>query len=373
MSFFPSTVSALAETLRLIISRPLIRDPSTFSLPDVDFAVAMDISGAATSAFASEQTLLTLTGEFVVVGDLHGHVLDFLRILMTFRMPPVTRYILLGDLIDHGGYSVHTCLYALALKALFPADFYIIRGNHEFRDINSTHGLLADVQAQYGSAELFESLNRTFALIPLAARVNGDILCIHGGLGPGLTTLGQIAAVQRPLVAADDVIVESLIWSDPNPGVTLRRSTTRMRGYEFGEGPVTEFLAANKLRLIVRGHEAIADGVKYQLNRKIVTVFSVSNYCGHITGVCGVLRIRPGMPEVPAYLPTLPYVYRRATESLGDLGTPVTRARQLSCTPPAKADRKSGPPITVFKTPNPRRRARRNSSKDMDISLAVPS
>jgi protein phosphatase len=376
MSFFPLTVSALADAIRSIVSRgldALIHDVSTFSLPDIDLPDALDVSSAAGAAFAREPTLLTLTGEFIIIGDLHGHVLDLLRLLISFGMPPAARYILLGDLIDHGGYSLHTCLYALALKAVYPTDFYILRGNHEFHDINSTHGLLADIQAQYHNDQLFVSLNEAFALIPLAARVNDDVLCVHGGLGPGLVNVSQIASVQRPLLTFDDPIVEALVWSDPHPDAHMRRSTARLRGFEFGEGPLSEFLAANALRLIIRGHEAIAEGVKYQLNRKIVTVFSVSNYCGHIAGACGVLTLRPGLPDVPTCFPTLPYVFRKDTVSVAGVGAvPITRARPLSCIPPPKVDRNSGPPITVLKTPHLRPHPRRNSSKGLPIKGAVP-
>jgi hypothetical protein len=226
---------------------------------------------------------------------------------------------------------------------------------------------MAEIQGQFKSEELFESVNETFSLIPLGARVNADVLCIHAGLGPGLTTVGQIGSVQRPLVGADDPIVEALVWSDPNPEVGMRRSTVRLRGYEFGEGPLSEFLAENKLRLIVRGHETTAEGVKYQLNRKIVTVFSCSNYCGRIPGASGVLRLRPGMPEMPTCLPTLPYVFQKPTAH----GVGIVRARPLSCIPPQRVDRNSGPPITILKTPNLRPHGRRNSAKDITVPRSV--
>jgi protein phosphatase len=370
----PPSVTAVVETIQSIVSRGIdacISIPSSAELPDIDLATARDLCALVSTQFALEPTLLELTGDFTIIGDLHGHVLDFLRILACFGMPPGTRYILLGDLVDRGPFSVHTAMYAFALKCVFPTDFLVIRGNHEFADMNATHGLRAEIQARYEKMEIFEAMNAAFSLMPLGARVNGDILCIHGGLGPELETVAQIARVQRPFTGCEDPIVEAIMWSDPNAEVSMRRSLARVKGWEFGEAALVGFLEANKLRLIVRGHEAIAEGVKWQLGGRMVTVFSVSNYCGKTDGQSGVLQVGQGKPDKEERLPTLPYVVKQEPPT-----PPVERPRSSSLTSTRSGCERltgrvqSSPPITVIKAPGNRaKRVRRGSEKGMAPKL----
>jgi diadenosine tetraphosphatase ApaH/serine/threonine PP2A family protein phosphatase len=296
----PPSVAALTETIESIVSLGIndcSQCPPLFSLPAIDLATARDACSLVSSQFALEPTLLELTGDFTIIGDLLGHVFDFIRILAKFGMPPGTRYILLGNLVDHGAFSLHTAIYAFALKCTFPNDFYIIRGSHEFRDVNSTAGLLAETQALFHCPDIFDAMNVAFSLTPLGIRLNGDILCIHAGLGPDLATVDQIADIERPFTTSENPIVEAIVWSDPNHTVSMERPAGRQGGYEFGAEPLASFLTENRLRLIVRGHERIAEGVRWQLGGRIVTVFSVSLFCGRIPGQCGVLRVSPGMPE----------------------------------------------------------------------------
>jgi diadenosine tetraphosphatase ApaH/serine/threonine PP2A family protein phosphatase len=181
-------------------------------------------------------------------------------------------------LVDRGEFSVHTALYVLTLKSLFPDSFFVIRGNRECEDVNSIHGLLAEVIDTYGTKDLFSEFNEVFAVMPLSARINGDFLCVHGGNGPDLTEICQISQIPRPLVNCESPIVSALLWSDPHSGISIKPSI-RCRGFEFGEIPLSQFLTANGLKLLVRGHTAIVEGVLFELNREIVTVFSISNYC----------------------------------------------------------------------------------------------
>jgi protein phosphatase len=287
-----------------------VADASTLSLPPIDEESAQAICSGAQMAFSADPVLLDLTGHFIVVGDIHGHVLDFFRILAQFGFPPATNYVLLGDLVDRGDFSVHTTLYVFTLKALFPKSFYVIRGNHECEDVNSIHGLLSEVMTFYGRNDIFLALNSVFEALPFAARLYGEFLCVHGGIGPELNDMAQIESIQRPMKNCDDPIITSLLWSDPNPDVEMRASR-RGRGFEFGEAALNRFLEANHLKMLIRGHTEITEGVRYAFNHRLVTVFSISNYCDTNRGMAGALEVAPdGTEPIPHFFTAVPYARR---------------------------------------------------------------
>jgi protein phosphatase len=287
--------------------------PDTFSLPPIDRAEALDVCQIAGQCFRHDPNLLELTGDFYIVGDLHGHVLELIRLLIAIGIPPAVRYLFLGDLVDRGHYSIATVVYILTLKCAFPDSVYLIRGNHEFESVNSSGGLLREIINEYGTEDLFSALNLVFAHIPIAARVNVDILCVHGGIAPQLKTVQQINASPKPLFAFSGGLADALLWSDPSPDRVIFRESPRGLGFEFGERALAAFLDANGLRLLVRGHQVITEGVRFEMERRLVTVFTISSYCERTDGVAGVLQIRAAdHAEVPHILPWIPFVRRKA-------------------------------------------------------------
>ena len=92
----------------------------------------MSICEKVTDIFKKEPSVLKLKGDCIVVGDLHGHIIDLYRIFTIFDLPPKTTYLFLGDIVDRGGFSIETITLLFVLKLLYPKNIYLIRGNHEF-------------------------------------------------------------------------------------------------------------------------------------------------------------------------------------------------------------------------------------------------
>jgi diadenosine tetraphosphatase ApaH/serine/threonine PP2A family protein phosphatase len=268
--------------------------------------------------FDQEPHMLDLHGDFSIIGDLHGHVLDLLRIFCECGLPPTTRYLVLGDMADRGPFSVHTTLYLLALKCCYPDSVYLIRGNHEFESVNSACGLKDEVFEIFGSKNVFAVLNSVFGHLPIAARLNDELLCVHAGIGPHFKTLDQLCSVPKQLFECYGGIADAVVWSDPiaAPNVLFKESS-RGIGFAFGEKALTAFLESNSLRMLIRGHEALDDGVKFQFNGRIVTVFSASSYCGREKAFAGVLHVRES--ERASAFSAVPFVNRK----------PIARGRAI--------------------------------------------
>lgn len=259
----------------------------------------------------------------IVVGDIHGNIMDLLYILDDAGLPgPNNVYIFNGDFVDRGDNSVEVICMLLALLSVDPENVFLNRGNHEDEAVCRVYGFQNEVIEKYNTLA-FEMFTEVFKHMPLATIVNQSVFVVHGGITHNvelnledLVHINRTDYVAKPEVdfpqntkdlGEDDYKIEyyrqlqrDLLWSDPckEPGIHVN---DRGAGMTFGPDIANQFMAVNSLSMIIRSHECVYNGfdrsyydedlnfaqdttsnahVQISNPPLVCTLFSASNYCG---------------------------------------------------------------------------------------------
>eukprot|EP00919_Chromeraceae_sp_WS-2016_P062540 GHVR01148030.1.p1 GENE.GHVR01148030.1~~GHVR01148030.1.p1 ORF type:complete len:179 (+),score=46.73 GHVR01148030.1:98-634(+) len=91
----------------------------------------------ATDVVQAESNLVKIKDPVTIVGDIHGQYYDLVRLLELGGDPSTSQYAFLGDYVDRGSYSVEVCLLLMSLKLSSPRRIWLLRGNHECRQMTA--------------------------------------------------------------------------------------------------------------------------------------------------------------------------------------------------------------------------------------------
>ncbi|OHS97541.1 putative serine/threonine-protein phosphatase C26H8.05c [Tritrichomonas foetus] len=214
-----------------------------------------------------ENNIIFLSSEVIVVGDIHGQLFDLYEMFNasggmdpgSFKFNKNSKYLFLGDYVDRGYHSLNTFLFLVTLKLEFPGQFTLLRGNHESRMVSFSYGFHNEVMANYGHTGIWSLCNEVFDLLPIAALVDGQYFCVHGGLSPELPLIDAISLIDRQTEVPTEGALADLLWSDPSEysGWSVNK---RGVGYMYGPTEFTTFCRLNNIKMIVRSHQLAQEG-----------------------------------------------------------------------------------------------------------------
>lgn len=252
-----------------------------------------------------ESNVQPVSTPVTVCGDIHGQFYDLEELFRTGGQVPDTNYVFLGDFVDRGYYSLETFTRLLTLKAKWPDRITLLRGNHESRQITQVYGFYDECQNKYGNANAWRYCCRVFDFLTVAALIDEQVLCVHGGLSPDITTLDHIRLIERNQEIPHKGAFCDLVWSDPEE-IDDWSISPRGAGYLFGPKVTQEFMSRNGLSLICRAHQLVQEGYKFMFDEQLVTVWSAPNYCYRCGNVASILEFTDATTKTPKLFEAVP-------------------------------------------------------------------
>uniref|UniRef100_A0A0N5BN71 Serine/threonine-protein phosphatase n=1 Tax=Strongyloides papillosus TaxID=174720 RepID=A0A0N5BN71_STREA len=237
--------------------------------------------------------------EIIVMSDVHGSLADIFRAFIVYGLPGDKTYLFLGDYVDRGEYEVEIVILLFILKICFPYSIFLLRGNHEFPDQNRKYDFPKNCKKQFSSANYWKILNFAFNRLSLAAIIEDQIYCSHGGVSQWLKGRHTIEKLVKPLdqnkTLIERLIITDTVWSDTirtekQKQKFLFSPTMRGIGYAYSEKGLKEVLNLLKIKKVIRGHHPHNDGFYEDYENICYTVHARQIEHGSKGSICKIYK-----------------------------------------------------------------------------------
>ncbi|KAK2954711.1 putative Serine/threonine-protein phosphatase [Blattamonas nauphoetae] len=195
MTLMPEILFPVVQKMASLLNR-FEEKKYTHTTPLYQFAdLFIQLAEEVRSLVAMENKVLEIRSPVYVFGDIHGNYKD-LRFYLS-RFNPTGRIgwlphklLFLGDYVDRGEHSIEVVARLFIDKICSRSKVYLLRGNHELSYVNSQIETYGQGCFRYQCQQVFKTrgedvywaINRAFDCLPLAAIIDHEIFCVHGGI-----------------------------------------------------------------------------------------------------------------------------------------------------------------------------------------------
>lgn len=278
MNEFEETIHAFLEIMR----QPNIQN-TEINLPKLDYIRLTRVLTSSRELFATEPNILELSYPIFIVGNINGSLFSLFEILKKNGVPPVSRYLFIGNSIGNDEFSYECLIFILSMKIVFPNHIFLIRGQNEFLQSKCFHYMQISIPKKEETTfqipgrishkntlehdriidtNLLQLFDNTFSSLPLTAKVFNRFLCVNRSIPISLTAMTKIDRLQ---LEEGCPLFQELYGNASNELIT---------NHELFE----LFLGENSLTMIIRGANYVGGGVFSLLDGRITEVFSGINH-----------------------------------------------------------------------------------------------
>jgi hypothetical protein len=125
----------------------------------------------------TENNVLEILLPVIICNDIHGQVYELFDRATDCQGIGSHKVLFMGEYVHCGYFSMETFAYLIALKLRHPGPFYLLRGNHECRQVNQMYGFCHELQVAYGHSGIWSLCNDMFDLLPVAAPSRSTAAC----------------------------------------------------------------------------------------------------------------------------------------------------------------------------------------------------
>jgi len=248
------------------------------------------------------------------IGDTHGAIQESFKIVdffyKLFQVNMEIKVVFVGDYVDRNPYDLENLSLITAFSLLFPKNVILLRGNHEDRLINIHYGFFDNLLRSFREKgeELYEEVIKYFTHLPLVhiAQIHSGeklarVMAVHGGIPIDPLNFLEPAILEEiePKLKCEvdksddmDPYSVSMLWSDPDDMIQGILTGAHLHGrMRFGFPVFQSFINANKIDLVVRGHQKWTNGYHIFFGGQLYSLFSTQSYDGKIKFEPKMLRV----------------------------------------------------------------------------------
>lgn len=152
---------------------------------------------------------------------------------------------------------------------------------------------------------VFKAICELFDFLPIAATINDRILCVHSGIYPDLK-IEDLNNIKKPYIPGNSKQITEILWSVPDCNKSdygENNYSSQFRKYSYTSDTLKEVLKSNKLDLIIRSKDYCDYGFEKLFDGRLFSIFSASNYCGHVQNDGGIIYVKKNLEIQPKLIP----------------------------------------------------------------------